>query len=300
MKCWLCVFAGQIKRSLVFFLLGVVTMMLALDCIPRAEVTSRHPAVRVVGSTALLPVARDAAQLMGGTERAARVEVFGGGSLTGLQQVAGGWADVALSLVEPPPGEPLYQGLTGKVFGVMPLVLVVHPGVRVDNLSKDDATRIFLGQVKNWAALGGPDLPIVIVSRGKSSGSRQLIKRLVLGGREFTGNARLVNSDFEVRKAVASTPGAIGYLGATYLNGSVKALKYNGIECTVENVANGSYPLYGVARVYTRGKPAGTVQSYSELLFKESFLLKEVRKGLVPLRMLKKGPETLRSGVKGR
>lgn len=297
MKWWLCVFTGQIKRSLVFFyLFSVVTIMLALGCISKTEVTSRHPAVRVVGSTALLPIARDAAQLMGGAERAARVEVFGGGSLTGLQQVAGGWADVALSLVEPPAGEPLFRGLRGKAFGVMPLVLVVHPGVRVDNLSKGDATRIFLGQVKNWAALGGPDLPVVIINRGKSSGSRQLIKRLVLGGREFTGNAKVVNSDFEVCKAVASIPGAIGYLGATYLNDSVKALKYNGVEYTIENVANGSYPLYGVARVYTRGRPAGTVQPYSELLFRESFLLKEVNKGLVPLKMLKKPGNIVKRG----
>ncbi|MGQ9511615.1 hypothetical protein [Thermodesulfitimonas sp.] len=140
----------------------------------------------------------------------------------------------------------------------------------------------------------------MIINRAQSSGSRQLIKKLVLGGREFTGNTRLVNSDFEVRKVVASTPGAIGYLGATYLNGSVKALKYNGIECTPENVANGSYPLYGLARVYTRVKPEGTVRSYSEVLLKESFLLEEAKKELVPLKMLKKSSETSQSRVKGR
>ncbi|MGQ9511616.1 substrate-binding domain-containing protein [Thermodesulfitimonas sp.] len=136
-------------------MLGIVIMVLALGCVPKAATTPRHPAVRVVGSTALLPIARDAARLLSVADRTARVEVFGGGSLTGLQQVAGGWADVALSLVEPPSGEPLYRRLKGKVIGVMPVALVVHPAVQVDNFFKDEVTRIFLGQVRSWVELGG-------------------------------------------------------------------------------------------------------------------------------------------------
>lgn len=285
---------GLFRRLL---LLAFLFLLFGLGVGCRWSFDSPREMVRVVGSTALLPLAQDAAASWAPQDWRRKVQVFGGGSLVGLQLVAAARADVALSLIEPPAGDRRYQGLKGRVLGVMPLVLVAHPAVGVDSLTPEEAARIFLGEARNWREFGGSNTPIVIVNRGQSSGARQLVKKIILGGREFTGEARLANSDLEVRKKVSSTPGAIGYLSAAYLDNSVKTLKYDGVAYTSQTVAAGQYPLYGVARVYTRGDPEGRVRSFVEVMLQSSFLAAERKRGLLPLPTFKR-PKEARSGVK--
>lgn len=242
--------------------------------------------VTVLGSTALLPLIRVAAKDFVAMNPKVSLTVSGGGSLTGLHQVAVGTADIGTSDVEPPTGDPLYRGLMDHVVGVIPFLLITHPDVGVDSLTHEQAVDIFTGKIKNWRAVGGKEMDITIIDRLKSSGSRQVIKEIILQGQEFTGNTLLVNSNSEVKNAVANTPGAIGFISANYLDKSVKAVKYNGVACNEKNVVNGTYPLFAAAHVYTKGEPGGAVKAFIEFLTSDLFQLKVKRTGLLTVSVI--------------
>ncbi|MEW6182648.1 MAG: phosphate ABC transporter substrate-binding protein [Bacillota bacterium] len=244
--------------------------------------------VTVSGSTVLLPLARDAAAGFAPANAGAVVNVSGGGSYTGLQQVACGLVDIGASEVEPPAGDPKFKGLVDHVVALCPFLLIAHRDVGVDNLTADQASGIFTGRIKNWREVGGKDLKITIVNRPKSSGSRRVIKDLVLRGQEFTGDARVVNSNVELREAVAKTPGAIGFVDAANLEGTVKTLKYDSVVCSRETITNGAYPLWALEHMYTKGEPKGAVEAYLEFMCSASFREKIKSRGfLLPSEMKK-------------
>ena len=61
------------------------------------------------------------------------------------------------------------------------------------------------------------------------------------------------DSSGTVKKLVAETPGAIGYLALSYLDDSVKAVKYEGVEANEENVVYGDLSGMGIrAHVHER------------------------------------------------
>jgi phosphate transport system substrate-binding protein len=244
--------------------------------------------VTVMGSTALLPLAKNAAAKFMDEHHGVTVNVSGGGSFTGLQQVASGAVDIGISDVEPPAGDPTYRELVDHVVAVAPFLLIVHPQVGVDDLNREQAVDVFTGRVKNWREIGGKDSAITIIHRPKSSGSRQVIKDTVLGGQEFTGNATVMNSNGEVRQAVASTPGSIGYIDAAYLNDSVKALKFNGSAYSAENFADGSYPIYSLEHMYTKGNPQGAVKAYIDFVLSAPFQADIEIMGFLPVSVLQR------------
>lgn len=66
--------------------------------------------------------------------------------------------------------------------------------VGVDNPFKGGLTlaqlrQIYQGKITNWSALGGANLPIHVINRAKSSGTRDMFQRLVLLGQEFAPNS---------------------------------------------------------------------------------------------------------------
>lgn len=245
--------------------------------------------VLVAGSTALLPLAKKAGELFMEQHPRVAINVSGGGSFTGLQQVASGAVDIGTSDVPAPADDPHYKGLVEHIVAVAPFVIVVHPDIPVDSLTQQQLIDIFTGKVTNWKELGGPDQKITIIHRPLSSGSRMVIKTVVMQGREFTSNAVVMNSNGEVLTGVATTPGAIGYLDAAYLKESVKAVKYNGVPYTPANVANGTYPIYAFERLYTKGEPTGAVKAFIDFIQGDEFQKRYVEEmGFLPVSMVKK------------
>ena len=234
---------------------------------PESDLSGR---ITITGSTALMPLSRVAGELFMERHPGVTVDVGGGGSFTGLEQVATGAADIGASDVAAPP-EYLKRGLVDHVVAVAPFVIVVHPSVKVDNLSWEQLSAIFTGAVVNWKDVGGADENITIVNRPKASGSRAIIEEKVLGGAQFTNRATIQDSNGRVRAAVASIPGAIGYLDAAYLDQTVKAIRYNGIEYSPERVISGDYPLFAYEHMYTKGEPGEVTRAFLELILSAEF-----------------------------
>lgn len=150
-------------------------------------------------------------------------------------------------------------------------VLTVAPVVNKDvaetvkSLTKQQLQDVFTAKVTNWKDVGGPDEPIVLVTRPTTSGTRALFTELALGGKEEASNKSLETDDSgTLMQSVAQTKGAIGYVALSYLvnNKDVAAIAIDGVAPTLDNTYNGTYPVYGYEHMYTKGEAKDAVKAF--------------------------------------
>ncbi|MFM9277730.1 phosphate ABC transporter substrate-binding protein PstS family protein [Paenibacillus jiagnxiensis] len=253
-----------------------------------AETPALSGNVLAVGSTALQPLVEQAAQKFMAEDqyKGVSVQVQGGGSGTGLTQVSGGQADIGNSDVFAQ--EKLESGadeLVDHQVAVVAMAAVANPKVGVDNLTKEQLVDIFTGKVKNWKEVGGADQEIVIVNRPSSSGTRATFEKYALGTKteDLPGSIQQ-DSSGTVKKLIAETPGAIGYLALSYLDDTVTSLKYNGVEATVENVEKGDYPVWAYEHMYTKGDPQPHVKAFLDYILSDTVQQSDVKDlGYIPV-----------------
>ncbi len=220
--------------------------------------------ITAMGSTALQPLVEQAANKFMETKPDARILVQGGGSGTGLTQVAQGGADIGNSdiFAEEKTDINAKQLIDHKVC-VVGFTAVVNPKVTVSNVTQKQLVDIFSGKITNWKEIGGPDMKVVIINRPKSSGTRATFKKYALNGvEEAAGISLTEDSSGTVRKTIAETPGAIGYLALSYADASVRALNFNGVTPTIANITNGKYPIWSYEHMYTKGEPTGLAKEF--------------------------------------
>jgi phosphate binding protein len=238
-----------------------------------------------VGSSALQPLAEKAAQMFMEQNANANVQVQGGGSGTGLKQVSEGGANIGNSDVYAAEKLPEDQAkaLVDHKVCVVGFATVVNPKVKVDNLTKQQVIDIFTGKITNWKDVGGDDMKIVIINRPSSSGTRATFKKYALGGaEEAEGKALTEDQSGTVKKAIADTDGAISYLALSYLDNTVKALKYDGVEATVDNITSGKYPIWSYEHMYTKGEPTGVVKAFIDYMTSDEFKTTITQLGYIP------------------
>ncbi len=244
--------------------------------------------VSAAGSTALLPLLKPGQEEFQKKFNKVTVNISGGGSFTGQNQVAAGAVNIGNSDVALQDSLKDKGLIEHKLVGI-PFVFIVNQDVNVDNLTQQQAADICSGKIVNWKEVGGKDQKITIIHRAKSSGSRNTIEQVVLKGASFTDNAVIQDSNGAVRAAIASTPGAIGYVDAAYVDQSVKGLAYNGVKFSVDAVANGTYPVYSFGRMYTKGEATGAVKAFIEYVTGAEFQNAYAEKnGFVPINKMKK------------
>lgn len=227
--------------------------------------------VTAAGSTALLPLVKQAAAEFQKKHKDVVVDVSGGGSGTGLKQVAEGSVDIGNSDVEAG-ADYADKGLVDHIVAVAPYVLIVNKDVTVDNLTKDQAAKIFTGEIKNWKEVGGADKKITVIGRPESSGSRKYIKSAILPqGQDFTKESIAQESSGALRTSVEQTSGSIGYVDAPYANDKIKVLKFDGVEYTPENIKNKTYALYAFEHMYTKGEPNAVTKAFLDYMMSSEF-----------------------------
>ena len=226
--------------------------------------------VKASGSTALLPLLKAGQEEFQKKNPKATVNIAGGGSFTGQNQVASGAVDIGNSDVALDPKLNDKGLVEHKLVGI-PFVFVVNKDVSVDNLTTQQYVDIMTGKIKNWKEVGGKDQKITLIHRAASSGSRATIQELVLKANKFTDDAIIQDSNGAVRAAIGSTSGGFGYIDAAYVDGTVKALAVDGVKYSLEDVASGKYKILTFGRMYTKGQPTGATKAFIDFVTSKEF-----------------------------
>ena len=232
--------------------------------------------ITTAGSTALQPLIQDAATAYAAACPGATVTVNGGGSGTGLSQVAAGSVQIGESdvLAASKLSASDAAKLVDHVVCRQGWIVVTNPDVTgVTNLTTQQNTDIWTGVDKNWNQVGGPDLPIILIFRPASSGTRATFKKIVLGGAtEATGGQTLTeDSNGAVTTAVTKTKGAVSVIGFSYYNDPankplLNGLQLDGVDATIANVGNSTYKLSADGNLYTNGTASGLTQAFLDFM----------------------------------
>jgi phosphate transport system substrate-binding protein len=253
---------------------------------PAKELTGT---VTASGSSALLPLVKQAATEFMEKNPKVTVNVTAGGSGTGLKNVADGTSDIGNSDVAAG-DEYKDKNLVDHVAAIAAFALIVNKNVPVDNLSKAQAADIFSGKITNWKEIDGKtDAKIVVVHRPDSSGSRTLVKQIVLDNKDFTKDGVTQESSGAVATTVGSTMNSIGYVDTPYLNDTIKALKFNDVAFSKDTIKEGKYPLIGIEHMYTKGEAKDAVKAFIDYITSADFQGKRVEElKFLPANLLKK------------
>lgn len=230
------------------------------------------------GSSALLPLAKDAADKFKELHPEVSITLNGGGSGTGLKQVADGSVDIGNSDVaaDTKLDKAVADGLVDHKVCVVTMAPVVNKDIAatVKSLTKQQLTDIFTAKITNWKEVGGPDEEIVLITRPSTSGTRALFKEFALGGAEEASNKSLETDDSgTLLQSIKDNKGAIGYVALSYLvnNQDVATVSVDGVAPTLENTYNGTYPVWGYEHMYTKGEPNATVKAYLDFIMSDEY-----------------------------
>jgi phosphate transport system substrate-binding protein len=245
--------------------------------------------IRMDGSTTVLPIAQKLVEAYMKEHPDVNISVSGGGSGNGIKALIDGTTNIANSsrfLKDEEVKLAFQKGVYPVPFAIAYdcIVPVVHPDNPITDVSMAQLKAIYMGEIKNWKEVGGPDKEIVVVSRDTSSGTYEVWEEKVMKKERVYAGALLQASSGAVAQTVAKNKHALGYLGIGYIDKSVKALPVNGIPGNEETALSGKFPVSRALFMFTSGWPSSDVLSFINYVLNPQKGQKFVREaGFVPL-----------------
>ncbi len=220
------------------------------------------------GSTTVAPIAYAAIEQFQKENPGVKISYEGTGSGAGLKALSAGQITLSGSSAELSAEQ--LKTLVPTVIALDGLTPVVNKNVKLSNISLENLAAIFTGKITNWKDVGGQDMKIVVVNRDESSGTYiafwEIVCQKAYGKAiAYTKDAIVAKENGEVAAKVASTPGAIGYVGMAFAEEVIKAggrsLLVGGVKDTIPNVVNKTWPISRKLYMVTKGAPvAGSVE----------------------------------------
>lgn len=230
-----------------------------------------------------------------------RLSVTGGGSGTGLAALINGTVDIAnasRAIKAEEREEAEANGIEPVEFVVAQdaIAIVVNLNNPVSQLTLQQLSAIYRGEITNWQEVGGEDRPIVLLSRESNSGTHvfflEHVVRLNEKGNKnlFAPETLLLPSSEGITTEVRQNPNAIGYDGLGYVTPKEKviaiAVDANSpyVLPSLETVDDKSYPIARDLYIYTSGQPSGAIKEYVDWLLGAEAQQIVAALGFVPIR----------------
>ncbi len=203
--------------------------------------------IQLAGSSTIAPLAIELAKRFEGLYPQARVDVQTGGSSRGIADARKGAVDLGMSSRALKDSEK--EGLEQWEIAFDGVCFLVHRDNPVRELTREQLKGIYCGEITHWNQVGGNDAEIICINRADGRSELELVTKL-WGIKPMDIEADLIAGENQQGiKMVATDPNAITYMsvGASEFEANagtpIALLPLDGIAASVENVANGSFPL---------------------------------------------------------
>ena len=251
----------QPKTFARFLLLASFTVLVAVgfadDRASSGTTSDETHLIEIRGSTTAAPIARAFARAHTEEHAHVRVNISATGTEAGVQALIAGECDIAMMsrFMKPSEFREAVENGVSPVFHPLvtdAIAVIVHPDNPVNNLTLEQIRGIYTGSITNWSGVGGQDRRITVLDRETASGTRDVFHSIALSGENADG--RVVDGNTEMREIAAGDPGAIGYVGAGFLE-DVHIVSIEGAAPTFRTINDGTYPLTRPLFMVTDGYP---------------------------------------------
>lgn len=251
--------------------------------------------ITIKGSDTVLPLSQKEAESFMKKHAGSGITVIGGGSGVGIAALMDGTTDIAMASRKLKMDERLKLQDAGKAFKEViiandALSVIINPGNKVSQLTREQVEAIYTGKIKNWKEVGGDDMTIVVYSRESSSGTYEFFKEHVMSRKNYAPNVLNMPATGAIIQSVSQTKGAIGYVGLAYVNKEVKdvAISYdkgkNYVTASMENAKNKTYPIVRPLYYYYPLTKEAAVKSYVEFILSPEGQRIVEQVGYIPLK----------------
>ena len=205
------------------------------------------------------------------------------GSGTGIEAVATGTCDIGLASRNLKDAE-VEKGLAATTLALDGIAIIVNENCPVDDLTVEQIAAIFTGLVTDWADFGGKG-DIACIGREAGSGTRDGFESITKTTDKCV-LAQELTSTGAVIAAVKSSENAIGYASFAAVEGQtgIKVLTVEGVECTAENIVDGSYVIQRPFNLVTlaEGELSEAAQAFFDYMLSEDAAELITMAGAVP------------------
>ena len=205
------------------------------------------------------------------------------GSGTGIEAVATGTCDIGLASRNLKDAE-VEKGLVATTVALDGIAIIVNENCPVDDLTVEQIAAIFTGLVTDWADFGGKG-DIASIGREAGSGTRDGFESITKTTDKCV-LAQELTSTGAVIAAVKSSENAIGYASYAAVEGQegIKVLTVEGVECTAENIVDGSYVIQRPFNLVTlaEGELSEAAQAFFDYMLSEDAAELITMAGAVP------------------
>jgi len=221
----------------------------------------------LTGSSTVAPLAGEIARRFESIHPGVRVDVQTGGTSRGINDTRNGTADIGMVSRALKPDETDLHAFTIALDGIS---IILHASNQVATLSKQQITDIYTGRITNWKSVDGIDARITVVNKAEGRSTLELfLHYLVLKNSQIKPHV-IIGDNPQGIKTVAGNPNAIGYvsIGAAEYEAKrgvpIKLLPLDGVDATIVNVRNGTFPLSRPLNLVTSEEPQGLIQRFIE------------------------------------
>jgi phosphate transport system substrate-binding protein len=239
---------------------------LLLSACAAPTISTPAPAtLRIAGSTSLKPTLNELAAAYQAGHPQTVVEVLGGGTAIGIQELRGREIDLAAVSWKEEDAK-LPDDLQVIPIARDGLAIIVNPQNTITNVTSLQLRALYRGETLDWGAIGGSGGEPVVISREDGSGSRAAFEALAMDGERVTLNALVMPTSQAVVDYVASHRTAVGYVSTGVMTDTVRAVPLEDIRPTTAMVRAGEYRLGRVLYLYAPQPATPEIQAFLDFV----------------------------------
>lgn len=153
--------------------------------------------------------------------------LVGNGTGNGLEDLVGGKCDAAMASEELADAVASMKDASGKAAtgDLKPNVItddvikvIVNPSNTVAKLDKEQLKGLHNGTIDNWKKVGGPDLPVIVITSHLGSATRKVFQKAIMDGTKYVTGALEVETTRKEIEDVGQFPEGIGAVSMGFIN----------------------------------------------------------------------------------